>query len=163
MPESNRFRSKGFTIAELVVTLVVIGVIAAIALPRTANDPLTLSAQVGQLSSAIRYAQSLAMTQGQRYRVNFSASGYSITLTNGTSVPDPFSGSTSTIAWNSGVTVTLPPSNLPNNLLAFDGLGIPYTDSAATTALAASAAITLSNSGGSQSVTIAPQTGRVTP
>jgi len=42
---------------------------------RTGNDPVTLSTQVDQLAGDIRYVQALAMTQGQRYRINLSATG----------------------------------------------------------------------------------------
>jgi prepilin-type N-terminal cleavage/methylation domain-containing protein len=158
-------RCAGFTFIELVMVMLVIAVIAALALPKSSSDPVTLSAQVSQLSGDIRYVQALAMTQGQRYRINFTAAGYTFTLADagGTAVPNQFSGSTGTTAWNSGVTITLPPAGLPNNLVAFDGLGIPYTDNVATVALASTATITLSQGGTSQGVTIAPETGRVTP
>ena len=48
---------------------------------------------------------------------------------------------------------------LTNNYLQFDTLGQPY--SAPTTALASNAVITLTDSSGSQTVTVAPVTGRV--
>jgi len=149
------------------MVLLIVGIISAIAMARTGNDPVTLSTQVDQLAGDIRYVQALAMTQGQRYRINLSATGYTLTLADagGTLVPHPVTGSTAQTNWNSGVTVTLPPTNLPNNLVAFDGRGIPYTDNVATAALAAAntATITLSLGGTSQSITITPLTGRVTP
>ena len=146
--------------------MVIVGIISAIALTRTGNDPVMLSTQVDQLAGDIRYVQALAMTQGQRYRINLSATGYTLTLADagGTLVPHPVSGSTAQTNWNSGVTVTLPPTNLPNNLVAFDGRGIPYIDNVATNPLVAgTATITLSKGGANLSVTITPQTGRVTP
>jgi len=148
------------------MVLVIVGIISAIALSRTESDPVMLSTQVDQLAGDIRYVQALAMTQGQRYRINLTATGYTLTLANagGTLVPHPVTGSTAQTNWNSGVTVALPPTNLPNSLVAFDGRGIPYTDNLAATALgAAPATITLSKGGVSQSITITTQTGRVTP
>jgi MSHA pilin protein MshC len=157
----------GFTLPEMIIVLVIVGIISAIALTRTENDTVLLSTQVDQLAGDIRYVQALAMTQGQRYRINLTATGYTLTLANagGTLVPHPFTGSTAQTNWNSGVAVALPPTNLPNNLVAFDGRGIPYTDNLATAALAAAstATITLSKGGASQSITITPLTGRVTP
>jgi general secretion pathway protein H len=165
-----RFRhsppERGFTLRELVIVMLIVGIISAIALARTGNDPLMLSTQVDQLAGDIRYVQALAMTQGQRYRINLSATGYTLTLADagGTLVPHPVTGSTAQTNWNSGVTVALPPTNLPNNLVAFDGRGIPYIDNVATNVLAAgTATITLSKGGANQSVAITAQTGRVTP
>ncbi len=166
-PRARReIRVGGFTLLEIIIVLMIVGIISAIALARVGNDPVMLSTQVDQLAGDIRYVQALAMTQGQRYRINLSATGYTLTLADagGTLVPHPVTGSTAQTNWNSGVTVALPPTNLPNNLVAFDGRGIPYTDNLATAAPAAStASITLSKGGVSQSITITPQTGRVTP
>jgi prepilin-type N-terminal cleavage/methylation domain-containing protein len=167
-PRSRReIRGGGFTLLEIVIVLMIVGIISAIALARVGNDPVMLSTQVDQLAGDIRYVQALAMTQGQRYRINLSATGYTLTLADagGTLVPHPVTGSTAQTNWNSGITIALPPTNLPNNLVAFDGRGIPYTDNLATAALAAAstASIMLSKGGVSQSITITPQTGRVTP
>ena len=151
---------RGFTLRELLIVMVLVGIISAIALPRMGNDPVMLSTQVDQLAGDIRYVQALAMTQGQRYRINLTATGYTLTLADagGTLVPHPVTGSTAQTNWNSGVTVAPAPT-----LVAFDGRGIPYTDNIATIALAATFTITLSKGGTNQSVTITPQTGRVTP
>ena len=158
---------RGFTLWELIIVMVLVGIISAIALTRTGNDPVMLSTQVDQLAGDIRYVQALAMTQGQRYRINLTATGYTLTLADagGTLVPHPVTGSTAQTNWNSGVTVALPPTNLPNSLVAFDGRGIPYTDNVATIALGAAttATITLSKGDANQSITITPLTGRVTP
>src|SRR2546428_11221447 len=161
-----RSLERGFTLRELLIVMVIVGIISAIALTRTGNDPLMLSTQVDQLAGDIRYVQALAMTQGQRYRINLTATGYTLTLANagGTLVPHPLTGSTAQTNWNSGVTGTLPPTNLPNSLVAFDGRGIPYIDNVATNVLVAgTATITLSKGGANQTVSITPQTGRVTP
>jgi MSHA pilin protein MshC len=158
-------RQRGFTLREMVIVMVLVGIISAIALPRMANDPVLLSTQVEQLAGDIRYVQALAMTQGQRYRLNLTATGYTLTLADagGTLVPHPVTGSTAQTNWNSGIAITLPPTNLPNSLVAFDGRGVPYTDNLATTALAASATIVLSRSSAAQQITISPETGKVSP
>src|SRR5229473_189013 len=160
----------GFTLTELIVTVMVIAIISVIAVPRMGNDPVLLSTQAEQLANDIRYLQSLAMTQatttpGQaRYRINFvSASTYTFTKADGTAVPHPLTGSTAAIALSSGVTMTLPPTNLGNSLLGFDGQGIPYTDAAVSVPLAVgpTASIRLAKNADFRTVTVAPQTGLV--
>ncbi len=51
-------------------------------------------------------------------------------------------------------------TNLPNNLLAFDEAGTPYSDATATTALAANASIPLTNGANTQTIQVTVGTGR---
>ena len=155
----------GFTLVELIVLLLVIAVIAVLAAPKMSNDPVSVATEAEQLAGDIRYVQTLAMTQAQRYRINLTATGYTFTLADagGTAVIHPLTGSTAPINWNAGTAIALPPTGLPNNLVAFDGRGVPYTDAPATTALAATATIVLSRSTASQQISISPETGKVTP
>jgi MSHA pilin protein MshC len=162
--ESLKMKHSGFSMIELIVVLLVVGILAAALLPRGTDRALSIGAQADQLAGDIRYVQSLAMTQGQRYRINFTATTYAFFAVSGSvAVPHPVTGSTTAIPLATGVTLTIHPTNLPNDLVAFDGRGIPYTDSAATTLLAANAVITLTGTGGSNTLTISPQTGAVTP
>ncbi len=153
----------GFTLVELIVLLLVIAVIAVLAAPKMSNDPVSVATEAEQLAGDIRYVQTLAMTQAQRYRINLTATGYTFTLADGTAVIHPLTGSTAPINLNSGTTIGLSPPGLPNHLVAFDGRGVPYTDAPATTALAATATIVLSRSTASQQISISPETGKVTP
>ena len=144
---------------ELIVVLVIVAILATMAAPRWVTSP-TLDGQLQQLLSDIRYTQALALSHGQRFRVNLTLpSTYSMTTTSGTAVTNPSTGASS-VTLTSGVTMTAV-SNLPNNLIAFDEAGTPYTDSAATTPLASNATITLSANGLTRSILITPETGRV--
>ncbi|OGT37841.1 MAG: hypothetical protein A3F12_02060 [Gammaproteobacteria bacterium RIFCSPHIGHO2_12_FULL_38_14] len=150
-------KQNGLTLIELLVVIVLLSIIAVIAVPRHITSP-TLDAQTYQLLSDLRYTQMLAITHGQRFRVNFTLpSHYSITDLVGTAVSNPSTGNnTTTTATDitiSGLT------NLPNNLIAFDENGIPYSDGAATTALTANATITLTRNGMNRSIVIIQQTG----
>ena len=84
----------GFTLVELIVLLLVIAVIAVIAAPKMSSDPVSVATEAEQLAGDIRYVQTLAMTQAQRYRINLTATGYTFTLADGTAVIHPLTGST---------------------------------------------------------------------
>jgi len=134
------------------MVMVLLGVLTAIASMRMPGDGINVGAQAEQLASDIRYTQSLAMSRGQRFRINFAANSYQIT---------DVSGATPITA-----AVTLAPTvlsgynpPLTNSYLAYDSLGVPYTDP--TTALAAQVALTLTSGGEAITVRVAPQTGRV--
>src|SRR5258706_5123120 len=91
-------RSRGFTLRELIIVLVIVGIISAVALSRTGNDPVMLSTQVDQLAGDIRYVQALAMTQGQRYIVSFpSAATYGFIDSSWNPVLQPASGSNAAV------------------------------------------------------------------
>lgn len=63
-------RDSGFTLVELVVTMVVLGILAAFALPKFFNlNTYQNRAAVDELATAIRYGQKLAVGSGCAVRV----------------------------------------------------------------------------------------------
>jgi MSHA pilin protein MshC len=151
-------KKSGFTLIELIIVIVIMIVLSAYAVARWPGNHINLNAQAQQLANQLRYTQSLAFSQSQRYRLNLTSTSYSITTTGGTAVTDPVTGSNSTNL-PSGITMTW--TNLPNSLVAFDGKGSPYTNSTATTLLASNATIRFSQGSTTRTVLITPQTGRV--
>ena len=144
---------------ELVIVLVLVGVLAVFAAPRVfTTTSITLPALAAQLIANIRYTQSLSMSRGQRYRINFTANTYQITDMSGVPIVQPLTAGTGAISVSpASLTGFNPP--LINSYVAFDGKGVPYIS--ATTALAGTATITLTSGSDASSFLIAPQTGRV--
>jgi MSHA pilin protein MshC len=148
-------RARGFTLVELTITLVVVAIMAVAMLPRSPERQINLSAQADQLASDIRYTQSLAMTHGQRFRINFNAASYLIDTAAGGAVTHPHTGNTAAIDLGNGITLSA--TTFP--FIVFDGRGTPYDNIG--TLLAADAVVTLTADGQTTWVLISPQTGRV--
>ncbi len=146
----------GWTLIELAVVMVIITIVSLVVVMRWPGEGINLEAQAQQLASDIRYTQALAMTRGERYRINFTAGNYGIAIRTGTAVPHPVIG-TNTISFPAGIALSS-----PSSFIVFDGQGSPYTDATLPgTALAADAVISLSGGGSTINVRISPQTGRV--
>lgn len=160
--------SRGFTLVELIVVLLLIVVLAFVALPRFSQNTLELSSQAEQVATDIRYAQTLSMTRGAalgsqgRYCIFFTATGYQYRHNNNnyatpctTAVPHPATGSTAAIVLSGAAVAT---ANLTGNYIEFDTKGQPTSFAAP----ASNATVTLNASGGPRAVVVSPVTGKAT-
>ena len=132
IPEIRSGRHGGFTLMELVAILVLVGILSFSVVPRFLDKgSIDVGAMAEQLAGDIRYTQSLAMTRGQRNRINLAAASYQITTSAGVPVAHPATGSTAAISLGD---VSLSGYNPPltNSYIAFDGKGVPYTNVAGT-------------------------------
>lgn len=152
---------KGFTLIELVMVIVLIGIIAVFAAPRLGDITTTnAGAFADKLRADIRYAQNLAMTRNERYRVYFNgnpapAAGYAVVndangnLTwgeIGEFAADPAGAGNLSVALTgqyAGITVAAA------GFIEFNSLGAPAS------------AGTVTISPGNQTVTVTAQTGAV--
>lgn len=152
---------QGFTLIELIIVILILGVLGTFVSIQNPRASINLGAEAKQLASDIRYTQALAMTKGERYYLQkLSSSSYQIISASGTPVIMP-TGSTA-VTLDSG-TAFGSFTNLPNNLIAFDGKGTPYTTSSSPgTALASTASMPVTNGTDTITVSITAQTGRVT-
>jgi MSHA pilin protein MshC len=74
-----RPRHAGYTLIELVVTLVIVGVLAAVAAPRFASTNVFAERGFGaEARAAVAYAHKLAIASGCDIRVRIDAGGYRI-------------------------------------------------------------------------------------
>lgn len=153
----------GFTLIELVVVLAIAATVAVVMAPKLSNEAFMVGTQADRLANDIRYVQSLAMTQGQRYVLDLGAgppyTGYTLKTSTGGAVRHPATGLTTALPFGGGVRA-VSTANLSAGLIGFDGRGVPYTNSPFS-ALTVAASITLDSAGRQRVVSITPQTGRV--
>lgn len=94
-PGSQRLAGEqGISIIELLVTIAIVGVVGAIALPHLNRSALNLSSATQHLVGELRIARANATSRGTRYRVTIRTNGYEIQRLedrngDGTWSPDP--------------------------------------------------------------------------
>jgi len=68
-------RKSSFTLVEVILTIVIMGILAAVVLPRFVKtgfiEGLTLRSAVSQVASDIRYTRRLAITNSRHYIIKF--------------------------------------------------------------------------------------------
>lgn len=140
---------RGFSLVELVIVLVLIGVLAAYASTRFDEADYERESHARELITALRYAQEKAMTNtgtAANYQVVTDANGFTVQLSDGTAVADPHSGAASYLRNWSNTTVS---NSAPGNMVRFDGRGAPTSG----------ATITITTGGASRTVTVEATTG----
>lgn len=105
-----------FTIVELVVVIIILGIISAVAAPRFFDlQGYKQIAFKDELVSALRYAQKRAVASGEIIEVNISVTGFSLQYADGTPVKHPGGGN-----FTSSEEASIP---LTAQTIIFDALG----------------------------------------
>ncbi|MBL4623333.1 MAG: type II secretion system protein [Immundisolibacteraceae bacterium] len=141
----------GFTLIEMVMVMVIIGIMAAYAAPRWLGDEQLLDPQQRLLARDLRHAQSMAMTQGRSVNFEIISAGYQITDASLTVIIDPARGEAFQVNLEPGLSIA-------GSNFSFDSLGRP-TDGSSL--LSAPQVQTVSSGGSSATVTVAPVSGFV--
>jgi len=71
---------RGFTVIELVTTIIIIGILGALAVPYFPNNlAFSQRGYVDEVASTLRYAQKIAIASGCDVSVAITAAGYAVT------------------------------------------------------------------------------------
>lgn len=121
-------RQRGFTLVELIMVMVIVGVLAAVVAPKFFDNSVFQSRGFSdQVQATLRYAQKTAIAQRRFVCVAVGANPASITLTCGDAANCGFdlagpSGPTPYSVSNNNVAITSPAAG---NFISFDCLGRP--------------------------------------
>ena len=108
---------RGFSLLELVITLIVAGILAALAMPRFADTESQASWFAEQVKAAARYAQRQAVAQHRFVYVCVQATQLKVAYDAGCSPANEFTAYR--LSAPSGVTIS------PTTTFSFNGLGQP--------------------------------------
>ena len=153
-------KSRGFTLIELALVMVIAAILGAIATTLFRGEGINVSARAELLASDIRYVQFVAMTLNTSYRINFSANQYSFSSADGLTPLVHLSYGSSVVSLPSSMILSWS-VNLNNNYILFDRNGIPYTDNSGTALSPDPATITITGASKTVSIDVAPETGNV--
>ncbi len=148
----------GFTLIELIIVLVVLGIISVYAVMKSEpSATLTLPSQARDMASDILHAQTLASTQGVSLRLaicsgangtyTVSNTSSAATACNQSAVTDPATGSPFSVSLKQGVVLGGSPTTLDISSLGQPSVAASYT---------------LTSNGATETVAVAALTGQVT-
>lgn len=122
-------RHRGFTLVELVTSLVILGLLAAYAAPRLFdNQPFQARGYADELAQALRHARKVAITTECPVRVTITAAGYSLAQQANSDCSGAWTSAVRS-ADGSVISGTAPTgvALAPAAVIAFDGTGSPAT------------------------------------
>ncbi|RZI43053.1 prepilin-type N-terminal cleavage/methylation domain-containing protein [Herbaspirillum sp. HC18] len=151
------FSDAGFTLTELVVVLLLVGVLAATALPRLLNTrTFSTRSYYDQAIQMIRYGQKTAVAQGRSVFVNVDANSKKICLTYAADANCSSSGGVLNPSDRSSTFTLTAPSDVTLSAtlsFSFTALGVPNPNAAVS--------LTVTGDGTARTISVEQETGYV--
>lgn len=158
MPDKSCNAYRGFTLVELVITIIIISVLSAVAISNiTARNQHSVTVQADQFRRALSHLQLLAISQSLRLRLSTSSTNYTAVscttsaCTSTAALTDPATGQSFSVDLTDGAAIA--PAN---NILDFDSLGRPQSSGSLKIT---TSTYTLSGNGNCVQISVLPITG----
>lgn len=160
---------RGFTLIELVMVIVIVGILAGLVIPRFESFyAIKLEGAVKKVVSDIRYVQQLAVARHDDYAISFNATNETyrgFRVLDNSAIQDPFTRQ-SLDPWVNFITnpqykgIDISSVNFGGTqTLRFNWQGIPQN--ASGTDLSSDGSLQLQSQGASRNIYVTPNTGRV--
>ncbi len=158
---------KGFTLIELVMIIVILGIVALASMPKTTAEPrVRLEAACQRIALDLRYVQAMSLAQQVRFGISFDPAAetyFAYRVNVGTKAMDPQTRNSFDVSFTAlnefkGIDIT---STSFSNKMEFDSTGAPYDGSGVI--LSSQGIITIQATLGaySRTVRIEAKTGKV--
>ena len=162
MRRSNRNQEAGYSLIEIVLVVILVGIMSALALPRFVSPKASLAAR--RLAADIQYAKELSIRLQTKSGVYFMDSKtYRVFQDDDVTKAafDPVTGGNFEVSI-SGLFSDATLDSSFGNVLKFDALGAPLDGSDAKLTSPPANEITVTSGGETWTITVEPNTGKVT-